>query len=361
MSFADVEAAYRRWLYLDHDQDIIKILFGTILGNSYDGPPIWLLIVGPPGAGKTVLVKGLKRADCTVFVSNLTPASLASGSTGTGFLDDLNGKMMIVPDFSAINAMPRDTRHLLFGFFRDAYDGSFTRITGRDSRPITWEGQFGMIGCSTPHATDEAMKEDQELGERFLLVRTNIEGHDLDQILDAAYDGAMVGSSQDLDIQGCCSSYLNTVQLPAVVLDGELRQFIINSARVLAWSRSPVIRDGVQREISFPVWFTREVPTRLVKQLRGLATGLQAIGCDADQIRRMIRRVSRDTVPIRRLLVLRCVANGITSKKEICERCGMHNSHVYRIVEELERLELLIANKMELRLPELREVYKEQQ
>ena len=359
-TFADVEKVYRKWLFLDYDQDIIKIVFGTVLGNSYDGPPVWLMIVGPSGGGKTALIEGLQKADQMILVSNLTPASLASGSTGTGFLDELNNHIMIVPDFSSINSMPRETKHLLYSFFRDAYDGHFTRVTGRASRPIEWAGRFGLMGCSTPQANDAAMKESEELGERFILARVDIPDVDLDKIEVAAYDGAMSKTKMLADIQTIVTDYLDHLVLPAVTLDPNLRSFILESARALAWSRSPVIRDGHNREICFSVHHSREVPTRLIKQLKGLATGLFAIGCNLMEIKRIIRRISRDTAPIHRKMILQAIMSGISTKRGIADYLSIGNSNCAREVEDMEMLGLLRENKLEIALPELIEIYKEQ-
>lgn len=359
-TFADVEAVYRKWLFLDHDKEIIKALFGTLIGNKYDGVPLWLMIVGAPGSGKTAVVEGVLKQQDMILVSNLTPASLASGATGTGFLDELNNHIMVVPDFSTIGEMPKETCNMLYSFFRDAYDGHFTRITGKSSRPISWSGKFGFLGCTTHEANEKVVKDNGQLGERFLLIRVDIPDSSLEHLCDAAFDGAMSRSTMYIEIQDTVNDFLDNFKLPPVTLDPLLRPVIMNSAKALAWSRSPVTRNSTNREVEFSCKFAKEVPTRLIKQLKGMAVGLTAIGCTTQEIINIIHRIARDSIPLHRGLIIKAIASGITSKKGLSEYLNVAQTNAARYNEDLEYLGVVRWGKLELTIPELVEIYKEQ-
>ena len=50
-------ATYGKWLHLPDQRTLLAIL-GTIAANRLEGDPVWLLVVGPPGGGKSEQLQG---------------------------------------------------------------------------------------------------------------------------------------------------------------------------------------------------------------------------------------------------------------------------------------------------------------
>ncbi len=103
MNFDEVESIFKKWLYLDHDADILRILFAIFLANRYDGLPVWSMLIGKPGCGKSELLGALSDVEETVMVSTLTPNALASGYKDgeNSLLHQLKkSKMLIIKDIT---------------------------------------------------------------------------------------------------------------------------------------------------------------------------------------------------------------------------------------------------------------------
>lgn len=341
ITFADVEKVYGKWLKLSHDQDILRIIFATILANRYDGDRVWIILTGPPGSGKTALVNGPSESDECYAISALTPAALASGSTGTSFLDEVNNKIMIVRDMSSIASMPLESKSQLYSFLRDAYDGKFSRVTGRSATPIVWEGKFGFIGCSTPAAVDKDVTQNQELGERFLIVRLNIEESQIESIVRMKYKLSMEKSSMKEELSEISQAFLHEFIPMDITMPDHLENEIIELAMAIAAMRSGVSRDRQTREIDLSVDDTREIPTRLCGQLTSLSVGLIALGTNKKELLRVLRRATRDTVPINRSRIIKSIIRGNVNAQTISKDMKISSTTINREIESLDHLNVI--------------------
>ena len=57
-ALADVLATFQRWLYLP-DTDAVLAALAAVAANRLSGDPVWLLLIGPPGGGKTEILASL--------------------------------------------------------------------------------------------------------------------------------------------------------------------------------------------------------------------------------------------------------------------------------------------------------------
>jgi AAA+ superfamily predicted ATPase len=55
------------------------VVFGTIMAHRLDGDPVWLFLIGPPGDGKTEVVRSMSADEAIYTLSSLKPAALISG------------------------------------------------------------------------------------------------------------------------------------------------------------------------------------------------------------------------------------------------------------------------------------------
>jgi len=345
VTFAEVESAHGRWLYLDHDPDLLRIVCAVIIANRYDGPPVWLMIAGPSGGGKTAILTGVSAAAECDYTSAFTAAAFASGSLGTSpLLDELNQRVGLVKDFSTINSLPAEQRNNVLSILRDVYDGQYKKWTGRSTEPIEWQGKIGLIACSTPQPLERTVIDSQQLGERFMIIRLRLNAEAVKRISVAAYEGSDSDRMRD-ELEAISGEFLDTFQAPTVIPPDEVRDVIQSTARMIALTRSGVSRDRIDRAVDFPVMDSREIPARLVKQLKQLAKGLGALETPTDQIIRIIRRVGTDCMPTRRLRILNAIANGCTIQKSISDKIGLGLQPTRRVLESMKLLGVIKMNR----------------
>ena len=71
---------YQEWLDVA-DLSAFEFVLGTIAANQYDADPLWGMIVGGPGSGKSELLRSLSRIESPAIheVSTITMPGLLSG------------------------------------------------------------------------------------------------------------------------------------------------------------------------------------------------------------------------------------------------------------------------------------------
>jgi hypothetical protein len=176
---ARVVLSFERWLYLPDTSPLLALL-GTVAANLLPGDPLWLMLVSPPGGGKTELLNAIDGLPNVHPAATLTEGALLSGTPGRereagskgGLLREIGDfGIILCKDFGSVLSMNRDARAAVLAGLREIYDGSWTRHVGTGGgRTLHWQGKVGLVGGCTPtidrhHAVMGAM------GERFLLFR----------------------------------------------------------------------------------------------------------------------------------------------------------------------------------------------
>jgi hypothetical protein len=308
VSLAEVTDAFRRWLHLP-DAGALYAMLGTVAANRLEGDPVWLLLVGPPGGGKSEMLGALSELDDVHPTATLTEAALLSGTPKKdrdpaargGLLRSIgNFGIIVSKDFGSVLSMNRDQRALVLAALREVYDGSWTRHVGTDGgRSLSWAGKVGFIGGCTPtidrhHAVMGAM------GERFVLYRLPVS----DPATQARQALAHAGQERRMraELAGAVVHLLKNLDTEPSLLTSEEVDRLIGLATLVVRARSAVERDGYSREIELVP--DAEAPTRLVVVLERLLNGLDFIGLDRDHGWRVITKAALDSIPALRLAVL---------------------------------------------------------
>lgn len=342
MTLAEVEAVFRKWLHLP-DLGALYAMLGTIAANRLPGDPIWLLLVGPPGGGKTELLNTISTLPDSYPAATITEAALLSGvprkehgeGAKGGLLREIGEFGIIVAkDFGSVLSMNRDARSILLAALREIYDGAWTRHVGADGgRQLHWAGKVGFVGGVTPtidrhHAVMGAM------GERFILYRLPEPGPEQQAMHALAHAGHE--KQMRAELAAAAGSLVSTARPSEAPFSEEDADRLIDITLLIVRARSAVERDSYTRDIELIP--QPEAPTRLVIVLRRLLEGLDAIGLDRDVAWQVVAKAALDSIPAIRLACLFTLqsANGdVLDTNRIAQLISYPASTTRRALEDL--------------------------
>jgi len=341
-SLEDVIEVFQQHLYLE-DTTALKVVLGAVAANHMEEfDPVWVLIVGSSGGGKTELLQPLDALPDVHITASLTEAGLLSGSskkdrsnTSTGGLLRKIGEFgIIVPkDFTTVLSMPRDKRAQLLAALREIYDGRWNRDLGTDGgQSLQWEGKVGLIGGVTG-AIDSAHKVSSVMGERFLLCR--LPNDDRREKAARALARRTSPAKMRAELQEAVAGMFSTVTSWTA---REFSKFetdeILERAYFVATARSGVERDGYTRDVELIL--DPETPTRLGLQLKGLLAGLGAIGVDLKEAWEIVNKVALDSMPQSRRHVIQALYDNPNSDtNDIAEATAYPSTTARRTLEDL--------------------------
>ena len=84
------------------------VIMATALAVMFPGDPVWLLVVGPPGSGKTELVRAFPEGPHATAIDSMTKYSLVSGLKVSGkeetfgMIENLDGKVLLIKDLTVM-------------------------------------------------------------------------------------------------------------------------------------------------------------------------------------------------------------------------------------------------------------------
>jgi hypothetical protein len=310
MTMPQVEEVYATWLH-DGDSVTTRVVHAAYVANMVlDGDPVWVLLVGGSGQGKTERLMPLAVMPRVYASSKLTgEAALLSATPKKDSAADAHGGLLrqigdkgiiIVKDFTSTLEMDRTARGEVLAALREVYDGRWDRNVGAEGgRTLTWKGKCGFLaGCTT--AIDRAHSVMNDMGPRSLLLRLpqansyKIAGSALDH---SGHEEQMRKELADATAGVLC-------HLPGVPYDitPAARAGLIRLASLVSQARSPVYRD-YKGEIELVG--DAEAPTRIVKQLGQLWRACGMLGLGKNDSWEVVRRCALDSIPKLRGAVIR--------------------------------------------------------
>jgi len=317
IAIEDVYSVFGRWLFIKNFGGI-EVSLATIVSNELEGDPLWMFLVSSPGGSKTEILQSTNRCPTVYTMSSLTSHSLVSGASfkdgkDTSLLPELNGKTLVVKDFTPILTKKDTERDEVFGTLRDAYDGTTSKVFGNGQRR-SYTCHFSILAGVTSRI-HELATEHQSLGERFLKysLGDNI-NHDYEvEMMNRAAEN--VGSETIMRKELSDISYeflLHQIWLTRQykpTLPADIQKKTIALSQFGARCRGTVTRDKYHSDImtSKPA---AEYGTRLVKQHVKLMKALCYINHRKvidEHDYEMTKKVMIDTIPQRIEDVVRCL------------------------------------------------------
>lgn len=293
----------QEWLYIA-DEQAIDILFSVVVSHYLPGEPVWLFLIGPPGGTKTELLRAF-QGDPFYTISTLTPQTLVSGLNKKGEVDllpHLDGKVLIIKDFTSILSRDSKDQAQIFADLRDCYDGYLEKAFGSGVGKKGFHSKFDLLAGVTP-AIDMYRVIHGVLGERFLKVRLKT---DENKAIDKA--ASIMGREEEMrtslanTVQGCMDYFGKRISESSIPTCNEKTLEQIKAlGNITAKLRSEVARDRYHTVLYYP---EAEIGTRLTKQLLKLAQSL-AVLHEQEEIgnndMQCLVRVAKDSIPRQRL------------------------------------------------------------
>jgi hypothetical protein len=335
----------REWLYIE-DEQAIDILYAVAVSHYLPSEPVWLFLIAPPGGTKTELLRAF-QGDPFYTISTLTPQTLISGLNTKGQVDllpHLDGKVLVVKDFTSILSRDSKEQAQIFADLRDCYDGYLEKAFGSGVGKKAYHAKFDLIAGVTP-AIDMYRMIHGILGERFLKCRIHTdEAKAIDKAAELMGKEDVMRTTLADAVSNCIAHYARRInELTIPTYDSDVFDQIKALGNITAKLRSEVPRDRYHTVLYFP---EAEIGTRLTKQLLKLAQALaifhehSTIG--HDEMKCLIR-VAKDSIPKQRLELVTALVDSkeFLSTTIIGEASNIPTQTAKESLEELWMLKLV--------------------
>lgn len=348
-SYAEMHGIIRKWLAIT-DDEWLDVILACALDRKIKGDPIWIFVVGVPSSTKTEITRQFADGHDFYQLSSLTPNSMISGFVKpdgkpvAGLAEQLDGKTLILKDFTSILSMSKDKRDEILGQLRELYDGELAKKMGNLDRKITVKCRVGLIACVTP-VIDIYHSVMNQLGERFLKIRSD---QDADSMLDMCVLNNGRETQMREELRDAIMGFLTNLEIDEEVLFiPENMNFLKENAKFLAKLRAPVYGRFEGDEYLIDAAPQPEKPTRIFKQLVKLTIclcNIRGLKSPDKRVLDAVRRVVLDSGPQDRRRVVEFLAENPGERyliSEITAKTKIPRSSLRRVLEGLNRLDMV--------------------
>ena len=314
-SLDDLHQVFRKWFGAEYDLDAIDAVLTAIASERLSGDPLWLLLIGGPGAAKTETVQAGAGAGAYVTSTIASEGALLSATssksrskTATGGLLRKIGDhgVLVIKDVTSIISANREIRGQVLAAIREVYDGRWERNVGTDGgQTLTWTGRIIIVGAVTT-AWDTAHSVVASMGDRFVCLRINSKseiGRKSSGITSIRNTGTEAQMREEL--AKAVGGVIANMSTDNVELTEDEIEKLLDVADIVTMARTAVEHDyrGDVIDAHAP-----EMPTRFAKQLTQIIRGGVAIGMSRKRAMALAIRCARDSVPPLRLTILLDIA-----------------------------------------------------
>lgn len=304
--------------YLMVDEGVIKLICATVIANRLHTVPVWLIVVGPSGGGKTEFINIVKNCFQVHSQSTLTPQTFLSGQTSnrntqTSLLSVI-GKtgILLFKDMTTLLSMNWDARTQIMSQLREIYDGRIKKTFGT-GMVVEWpadpksRGYIGFIGASTD-VIYNFLEMYKTMGERFILYYP--EQPDRFMTARKATSNIEIINKRREEIGAMVKEYLDgIVEIPAALpkIPYELNEDIIALAEFSTRAQGSVTRDLHSPGKEIIEFHDPTMPTRVAEQMTALACAFSIMNKDGvilESDKKILYKIAMDSMSRSRHKVL---------------------------------------------------------
>lgn len=306
----------KKWLYLEPtDIAFIDVALAALLDREIPGDPVWLYLIAPPGGVKSELLRAFRVYNRAYTLDTLTTSTFVSGlsekdkETGervpvAGILRDLDGRTVIVKDFTTILNSSEETKTEIYGQLRSIYDGYFEKAFGTMRRKVSVEAVIGLLVGVTP-VIDKYTRMQSSLGERFLKIRNN---PDRLKAATRALENGGKERQMRAELARATETFLQSLDFTVIPeISSEYREDILKMAMYVGYMRANVWETYENGRVVDMELMGSEVPTRLAKQFKHLARLLAIVRGRkyvSEEDMKTLGRVARDTAETKKQAII---------------------------------------------------------
>jgi hypothetical protein len=310
MTLSELETIVRKHMLLA-DARIIKLLPAFVMAARLPINPPWLFIVGPPSGGKSQMLKSLEGCRGMFKIDDLTATTFISGmpnrnGESTSLLERLvPNSILLFKDWTTIISKEGESQSIVIGQMRKIYDGDISKSYG-NTKQVNWVGKLSVLAGVT-EKIHSSMEMFADMGERFLM----FDFAQLDSIQGRKDVGRRAADNMDDSIaigemKPAFTDFIDNLKIPETlpVVDETTKEQIIDLAEFVTRARTPVLREKYNKEKPIIQVYKPERTPRFIKQVLGLAMGLQVVngGPLTDYDRHILSSIALDSIQnIRRL------------------------------------------------------------
>ena len=306
-------------------------------------------------SGKTTIIESF--GDSNIYCdaqSQISARMLVSGyKTPDGkdisYLPTLNGRTLMIKDFTTVLSMGGHEQEELYGILRDAFDGSFRKQYGNNQKRIYKDLKFGLIAGVT-----KAIHGDNRssLGERFLKIEY-LEKEEFCEMshITSALSGMGHKEERTKTLMehslGYVDHLINNLPSELPELDEQFTFKMSHLAMLVARLRAQVERRRDDSLLYRPEW---EIASRLAVQFKKMSQCLMVvygIKQPNNHLYNTIRKLALDScIPFNVEFAKRMYEypQGIT-RNDLSYHLQLPSTNVHRLLTDLQQLGLIQVSK----------------
>jgi hypothetical protein len=303
------------------DPSLLYVTLGTMAGNMIEGIPIWTMLIGQSGSGKTKMLKSLLKLPRVVAVGSMKgEASFLSGTSRREKAKDATGGVLnklgdngciAYMDFTTLISKGENVVNEILGALRELFDETYQREVGTEGgRTIEHKGRVNLIAGCTP-AIDRAAEVNGEMGQRTLYYRLpKTSGYQ--ESSSALRSKNIKQDTEDMQDMVASMFYALDLTMEKVSVRREMNvtevDRVVSLAMVGCTLRGTIPRHWKNREVDDVA--AVEVASRYSQQLGQLFLGMEALGLDEPDCWEVLEKIILDGMPQIRRAALQAVIDG---------------------------------------------------
>ncbi len=288
----DVHKVFSKWLFVD-DTDRIDIALAVGINYTTKGAPIWIFLVSPAGDWKSELLMSFTGLPNVIQLDQITKNTLASGLKDTVDLgSQLTGKrsLIISPDLANLISCGSDDKKMIWSQFRELYDGRINKMTGSGTSKKYDNCYVNFLAGATPVMRGEYLIH-QAIGTRELLYDCDPDPSHNKAKMEMAWENEDYEEEMRAELRTVVYDFCLYHKPENIKVSKAIREFLNNEANHLSLLRATGDIDWKHGELRGDV--TREIPTRLIKQLKRIYIALKSLDPEYpdSKAKRIIRKI----------------------------------------------------------------------